>query len=97
MGEALDVADKSAQREGDDFADAAQAHAGKELRFGQHLLRDETVPVLALLVGVAQVRQEDFDHWLLPRGPLPRRAKLRFDLAGLGQARARCEPHARYL
>ena len=50
--------------------------------------------MLALLVGVAQFRQEDFDHLPLPRGPLPRLANLRFDLPGLGQACARFEPHA---
>ena len=94
MGKAFDIPDESAQGEGDDFPDAAQAHDGKQLRFGQHLLRDEAAPVLALLVGMAQFRQEDFDHLPLTRRPLPRFANQRLDLPGLGQASARFEPHA---
>jgi len=93
VGEALDVSDKSAQREGDDFTDPAQPHDGKQFRLGQHLLGNETAPVLALLVGVAQFRQEDFDYLPLTRGPRPRLANLRFDRPAFRQARARLEPH----
>jgi len=54
VGKALDVADESAQGEGDYFPHPAQAHDGKQFRLRQHLLGNEAAPVAALLVGMAQ-------------------------------------------
>jgi hypothetical protein len=88
VGETLDVPDEGAQGEGDHFPHATPAHDGEQLRFGQDLLGDEAAPVLTLLIGMAQLRQEDFDYLPLTRGPLPGLANLRLGLCALGQASA---------
>ena len=63
VGEALDVADKSPRAKATISRMPHKRTMESSLRFGEHLLSDEAAPVLALLVGVAQFRQEDFDHW----------------------------------
>jgi len=93
VGKTPDVPDEGPQGKRHHLAHPAQPHDRQELRVGEYFLGDQTAPMLALFLGVAQLQEQAFDDLPLAGRPVAALADLRRHRDVLSQARAFREAH----